>query len=284
MLLLLHSFYCALELVHFTFAEMLQESNTNTKQCAIEIETKQNLWEFLYKMFAGCFFLAASSFFPLSCSSMCMYEEVWMELVGCGGERKGLKTHYMMVKIPINKSNPNFNGFECAFFFFLAQAHPRRFHYTPYKRVERTQKKVAIRWMFHVIYYSTCTLLLWNPVFGFAIQEMILFNSPPPSCVFSPMPSSMNHPSPSNRQPLPHVASFFYFFLTFISQARWMVVNTIRIFCMNVFHFSNIVIELDGSFSLSSHSHRQEEVLMSVERKTRTTTTTEQRKNTRKKR
>lgn len=67
-------------------------------------------------MFAGCFFLAASSFFPLSCSSMCMYEEVWMELVGRGGERKGLKTHYMMVKIPINKSNPNFNGFECAFF------------------------------------------------------------------------------------------------------------------------------------------------------------------------
>lgn len=48
-------YYCALELVHFTFGRCFK-NQIRIQNSAIEIETKQNLWEFLYKMFV--FFLA----------------------------------------------------------------------------------------------------------------------------------------------------------------------------------------------------------------------------------
>lgn len=44
------SYYCALELVHFTFGRCFK-NQIRIQNSAIEIETKQNLWEFLYKMF-----------------------------------------------------------------------------------------------------------------------------------------------------------------------------------------------------------------------------------------
>lgn len=80
-----------------------------------------------------------------------------------------------------------------------------------------------------------------------------------------PKPSSMNH-----RMLLPPIFTFsltvcVFFFLFYF--AFLCIVNTFRIFCMNVFHFSNIVIELDVLF-FGPHHRRHKEVLMSVKRKT----------------
>lgn len=54
---------------------VVQESNANTEQRAIEIETKENLWEFLYKMFS-CYSSLLLFFFlfvALASSRTCAY-------------------------------------------------------------------------------------------------------------------------------------------------------------------------------------------------------------------
>lgn len=60
----------------------------------------------------------------------------------------------MMAKIHINKSNPNFNGFECAYFL----------HETSSLLNDWGKSSNSVR-MFYVIYYSTCSHLLWNLAF-----------------------------------------------------------------------------------------------------------------------
>lgn len=114
---------------------------------------------------------------------------------------------------------------------------------------------VAIQWMFCVIYYSTCTLCFEILPFGFAIQEMILFNFP--ICFLCSNDESLTAVAFALNGVVGAVFYLIFYARRYFSRIPW---HSIQIFCMNVFHFSNIVIELDV---LSTGK----EVLMSVAKK-----------------
>lgn len=93
------------------------------------------------------------------------------------------------------------------------------------------------------ILFQLCTSLR-NLAFGFAIQEMILFNS-----LFVNLLLSFRMPNHCRHCPRHNRSCFCSCCRSFFQNSIQIPHSTlIRIFCMNVFHFLNIFIELDVYF------------------------------------
>lgn len=134
-----------------------------------------------------------------------------------------------MVKIHINKSNPNFNGFECAFFCAKANENAkqvneraigiRRKRHLDAQRKVQSAKNVTIRQRFCVIYYFTCTFTFSFPLkfsiwFYHSRDDFIQFTPTIIGFFFLSLPkaSSMNH-----RLLLPLIFHFFFGCVCFFS-------------------------------------------------------------------
>lgn len=147
-------------------------------------------------------------------------------------KKKEPKTHYMMAKIHINKSNPNFNGFECACFLH------------EHIRLPRWESSNSVE----------CFMSYIIPLVHFALKSCVRFcHSRDDFIQFAFLSIFCTH-THIHTSDVPTVRLLFSFFS--FSYA-WLYSLSFRgtqfeYFFMNLFHFSNIVIELDGTFFLTT--------------------------------